>query len=182
MDEWQKMVAGELYNALDPALVAARERCRASARHSTRQPNRAGKAPARFSDLLEDAAATPRGCTAVLLRLRVNIELGERVYFNSTAWCSTSCKVSIGDFTFFGPAVQVYTASHPLDPALRRTQEFGKPVSIGDDVWIGGGSIILPGVTIGSRSVIGAGSVVTRNVPSDVLAAGNPCRVIRALT
>ncbi len=81
----------------------------------------------------------------------------------------------------FGPAVQIYTATHPLEAELRRTQEFAKPIEIGADVWVGGGAIICPGVRIGERTVIGAGSVVTRDVPSGVLAAGNPCRVIREL-
>jgi len=85
------------------------------------------------------------------------------------------------DYTLFGPAVQIYTATHPLDAELRRRQELGKPVEIGSDVWVGGGAIILPGVRIGSRAVIGAGSVVTRDVPAGVFAAGNPCRVIREI-
>jgi maltose O-acetyltransferase len=92
------------------------------------------------------------------------------------------CQVTVGDFTLFGPAVQVYTATHPLNAALRRRQEFGKPVVIGSDVWVGGGAIICPGVTIGAQCVIGAGSVVTRDIPEGVFAAGNPCRVIRELT
>ena len=87
----------------------------------------------------------------------------------------------IGSFTLFGPAVQIYTATHPLEAKLRRTRELGKPVEIGGDVWVGGGAIILPGVHIGSNAVIGAGSVVTRDIPAAVFAAGNPCRVIRAL-
>lgn len=91
------------------------------------------------------------------------------------------CRVRIGSHTMFGPAVQIYTATHPLDAATRRLHESGRPVTIGEDVWVGGGAIILPGVTIGSRTVIGAGSVVTRDIPDDVVAAGNPCRVIRRL-
>jgi maltose O-acetyltransferase len=87
--------------------------------------------------------------------------------------------VRIGDYTLFGPAVQIYTATHPMEAQLRRTQEFAKPIEIGSDVWIGGAAVILPGVTIGSRSIIGAGSVVSRDVPDGVFAAGNPCRVIR---
>ena len=78
--------------------------------------------------------------------------------------------------------IQIYTPMHPLNAELRRRQEYGKPVEIGEDVWVGGGAIILPGVRIGSRTVIGAGSVVTRDVPDDVFAAGNPCRVIRQIT
>ena len=92
------------------------------------------------------------------------------------------CAVRIGDFTLFGPSVQIYTATHPLEAELRRTREFAKPVTIGSDVWVGGAAIILPGVTIGDRCVIGAGSVVTRDVPDQVFAAGNPCRVIREIT
>jgi maltose O-acetyltransferase len=81
-----------------------------------------------------------------------------------------------------GPAVQIYTATHPLNAALRRREEFAKPIEIGSDCWIGGGAIILPGVKIGDRTVIGAGSVVTRDVPGGVVAAGNPCRVIREIS
>lgn len=90
--------------------------------------------------------------------------------------------VEIGDNVFFGPSVHIYAAMHPMNAAERRTGlEFAQPVSISSDVWVGGGAIICPGVTIGSRSVIGAGSVVTRSIPADVFAAGNPCRVIRSL-
>ena len=88
----------------------------------------------------------------------------------------------IGSFTFFGPAVQIYTPLHPFNAELRRQQEFGKPVEIGSDVWVGGGALIMPGVRIGSRTVIGAGSVVTRDISDGVFAAGNPCRVIREIT
>src|SRR5947209_11926925 len=89
--------------------------------------------------------------------------------------------LTVGDYTLFGPAVQVYTATHPMNADLRRKQEFAKPIEIGSDVWVGGGAIICPGVKIGSKSVIGAGSVVTRDIPNGVFAAGNPCRVIREI-
>jgi maltose O-acetyltransferase len=108
-----------------------------------------------------------------------NIHLGERVFFNFNCVVLDVCPVTIGDFTLFGPAVQIYTPLHPLNAAARRGKEYGKPVVIGADVWVGGGAIILPGVSVGPRAVIGAGSVVTRDVPGDVFAAGNPCRVIR---
>ena len=91
------------------------------------------------------------------------------------------CQVRIGDYTLFGPGVQILTPMHPLNAELRRKQEYGKPVDIGSDVWVGGGALILPGVRIGSRSVIGAGSVITRDIPDGVFAAGNPCRVIREI-
>jgi maltose O-acetyltransferase len=110
-----------------------------------------------------------------------NIELGERVFFNFNCVVLDVCRVRIGDFKLCGPAAQIVTATHPLDAGLRRKQEFGKPVDIGADVWIGAGALILPGVTIGDRAVIGAGSVVTRDIPADVLAAGNPCRVLRPI-
>ena len=89
------------------------------------------------------------------------------------------CEVRIGDYTLFGPGVQILTAMHPFNAALRREQESGKPVEIGADVWVGGGALILAGVHVGSHAVIGAGSVVTRDIPAGVFAAGNPCRVIR---
>jgi maltose O-acetyltransferase len=108
-----------------------------------------------------------------------NIELGERVFFNFNCVVLDVCRVRIGSCTLFGPAVQIYGATHPMDPQLRRREESGRPVEIGSDVWVGGGAIILPGVRIGSRAVIGAGSVVTRDVPEGVFAAGNPCRTIR---
>jgi maltose O-acetyltransferase len=111
-----------------------------------------------------------------------NIELGERVFFNFNCVVLDVCPVRIGDFTLFGPAVQILTPMHPYNASLRREQEFGKPVEIGSDVWVGGGALILPGVRIGSRTIIGAGSVVTRDIPDGVLAAGNPCRVIREIT
>jgi len=88
----------------------------------------------------------------------------------------------MSDNTFFDPPVQIYTPTHPMNAHLRRTQKFGKPITIGSDVWVGGGAIICPGITIGSRTVIGAGSVVTRDIPVRVYAAGNPCRVIRQIT
>ena len=88
----------------------------------------------------------------------------------------------IGSRVLFGPAVQIYAATHPLSAVERRSGlELGKPIVIGDDVWIGGGSIVCPGVTIGAQAVIGAGSVVTRDIPAGVFAAGNPCRVIREI-
>ncbi|MEH2184018.1 DapH/DapD/GlmU-related protein [Nostoc sp.] len=92
------------------------------------------------------------------------------------------CQVKIGDYTLFGPGVQIYTATHPLNAKLRRQQEFGKSVEIGSDVWVGGAAVICPSVTIGSGCVIGAGSVVTHDIPTGVLAADNPCRVIREVT
>jgi maltose O-acetyltransferase len=89
------------------------------------------------------------------------------------------CEIRVGDYTLFGPGVQILTPVHPFNAALRREQESGKPVDIGADVWVGGSALILAGVHVGSRAIIGAGSVVTRDIPAGVFAAGNPCRIIR---
>jgi maltose O-acetyltransferase len=111
-----------------------------------------------------------------------NIELGERVFFNFNCVVLDVCRVRIGDYALFGPGVQILTPVHPMDAELRRREEYGKPIEIGADAWVGGAALILPGVRIGSRTVIGAGSVVTRDVPDGVFAVGNPCRVIREIT
>lgn len=107
--------------------------------------------------------------------------LGARVFFNFNCVVLDVCEVRIGHHTLFGPGVQILTPSHPFEARLRRQQEFGRPIEIGADVWVGGGALILPGVRVGSRSVIGAGSVVTCHVPEAVFAAGNPCRAIRGI-
>lgn len=111
-----------------------------------------------------------------------NIIAGDNVFFNFNCVVLDVNQVKIGSRTLFGPNVQIYTATHPINYKERATGlEFAKPITIGEDVWIGGSVIICPGVTIGHRTVIGAGSVVTKDIPSDVFAAGNPCKVIREL-
>lgn len=180
--ERQKMLDGELYDPLDPELVAARVRARdlCQALNATREAEQDERRQI-LSELFGAGGATVWMQPPFFCDYGTNISLGERVYFNFNCVVLDVSPVQIGSFTLFGPAVQIYTATHPLDPELRRKQELGKPVQIGSDVWVGGGAIILPGVTIGSRSVIGAGSVVTRDVPECVLAAGNPCRVVREI-
>lgn len=110
-----------------------------------------------------------------------NLKLGEPVSFNFNCVVLNVCRVSISSFSIFGPAVQILTAMHPLNAELRRGREFGKPIESAATCGLGGGAIILPGVRVESRAVIGAGSVVTRDVPDGALAAGNPCRVIREI-
>jgi maltose O-acetyltransferase len=108
--------------------------------------------------------------------------LGSNVFFNFNCVILDVTYVNIGSRTLFGPNVQIYTATHPINHDERAVGlEYARPITIGDDVWIGGSTVICPGVTIGDRSVIGAGSVVTKDIPADVIAAGNPCRVIRAI-
>lgn len=108
-----------------------------------------------------------------------HIHLGRNVFFNFHCTVLDVCEVRIGDHTLFGPGVQLLTPLHPLDPVARRHDEYGRPITIGNDVWVGGAALVLAGVRIGDGAVIGAGSVVTRDVPPGVFAAGNPCRVIR---
>jgi maltose O-acetyltransferase len=182
MTEREKMLAGELYDPLDPELVAARVRARDLCQdlNATREADAAERRRI-LCDLFGAGGESAWMQPPFFCDYGTNIELGERVFFNFNCVVLDVCRVRIGSFTLFGPAVQIYTATHPLEAKLRRTRELGKPVEIGGDVWVGGGAIILPGVHIGSNAVIGAGSVVTRDIPAAVFAAGNPCRVIRAL-
>lgn len=111
-----------------------------------------------------------------------NIITGEGVFFNFNCVVLDVMEVNIGSKTMFGPNVQIYTATHPLDYKIRNTGlEYAKPITIGENVWVGGSVVICPGITIGDNSIIGAGSVVTKSIPANVIAAGNPCKVIRNL-
>lgn len=110
-----------------------------------------------------------------------NIFCGENVFFNVNCVVLDENKVTIGSNVFIGPGAQLYTASHPLDAMMRRTHKISKPITIGDDCWIGGNAIICPGVTVGKGCVIGAGSVVTKDIPDHSMAAGNPAKVIKKL-
>jgi maltose O-acetyltransferase len=183
MNEREKMLGGELYDPFDAELVAGRERARDLCQ--TLNATREGQHEERRA-ILRDLFG--RGGDTVWMQppffcdYGSNIELGERVFFNFNCVVLDVCVVRIGSFSLFGPAVQIYTPMHPFNAELRRRQEFGKPVDIGEDVWVGGGAIILPGVRIGARAVIGAGSVVTRDIPEDTFAVGNPCRPVRAIT
>jgi len=180
--EREKMLAGELYDSFDEELVRARTRAHdlCHALNATRDGDETARRQI-FQQLFAAGGADVYIQPPFYCDFGTHITLGSRVYFNFNCVVLDVCPVRIGDFAFFGPAVQIYTPLHPLDHAQRRTLEYGKPVTIGDDVWVGGGAIICPGVTVGSRTVIGAASVVTRDIPDGVFAAGNPCRVIRSL-
>jgi len=181
--ERQKMLAGELYNPLDPELAAARDRARDLCQdlNATREADAAERRRI-LRELLGSGGADVWIQPPFFCDYGANIYLGTKCYFNFNCVILDVCSVRIGDYSLFGPGVHIYTATHPTNAELRRTQEFGKPVEIGSDVWVGGAAIICPGVSIGDRTIIGAGSVVTRDIPAGVLAGGNPCRVIRELT
>ena len=183
MTEREKMLAGKLYDPFDAALVAARARARdlcqvLNATREAEQEKRRQILRELFGSGGESAWMQP----PFFCDYGSNIELGERVFFNFNCVVLDVCPVRIGSFTLFGPSVQILTPMHPWNAELRRKEEFGKPIDIGEDVWVGAGAIILAGVRIGSRAVIGAGSVVTRDIPQGVFAVGNPCRVIREIT
>jgi maltose O-acetyltransferase len=178
--EREKMLAGELYDPQDTELVALRSRARDLL--WTLNATRESDAVVRRRVLEELFGTAGEGVwlqPPFFCDYGTNIHLSEKVYFNFNCVVLDVCEVRVGARTLFGPAVQIYAATHPLDAELRKTRELGKPVTIGSDVWVGGGAIILPGVTIGDRAVIGAGSVVTKDIPAGALAVGNPCRVVR---
>jgi maltose O-acetyltransferase len=181
--EKEKMLAGELYTGEDPHLKTERSETRILLK--------------KYNDSTDDQRLLRKEILRKLIGgynkglyieppfycdYGSHISVGENVYFNFNCVVLDVNKISIGSRTLFGPNVQIYAATHPMDHKIRAEMlEFGKPVSIGSDVWVGGGAIICPGVHIGDRTVIGAGSVVTKDIPSDCFAAGNPCKVIKKL-
>lgn len=177
------MLAGELYDALDKQLSEERLKARLLIKDLNESPEDHPEARARIVKAL-----LPHSSPDVWIQppfycdYGYNIQTGGKVFFNFNCVVLDVAQVTIGSRTMFGPNVQIYTATHPMDHKVRASGlENAKPIIIGDDVWVGGSAVICPGVTIGDRSVIGAGSVVTKDIPADVFAAGNPCRVIRSL-
>jgi maltose O-acetyltransferase len=181
--EKEKMLSGELYNALDPELSDERQRTRLLIKdlNDTREDENE-KRKSILKKLLPYSGANLWVQPPFYCDYGTNIMTGDQVFFNFNCVVLDVMLVLIGSRTLVGPNVQIYTATHPLDHKERASGlEYAKPVTIGEDVWIGGSAVICPGVIIGDRSVIGAGSVVTKDIPSDVFAAGNPCKVIRKL-
>jgi maltose O-acetyltransferase len=180
--EREKMLAGELYDAMDPDLVNERDWARDLCRmlNASRESDVVLQRDL-VNRLFRKGGETVRIQPPFFCDYGKNIELGENVFFNFNCTVLDVCKVIIGDYCQFGSGVQILTPLHPLNAAERRKQEYGAPVTIGSDVWVGSGALILPGVTIGSRTVIGAGSVVSRSIPDNVLAVGNPCKVVRRI-
>ncbi len=181
--EKQKSLDGDLYNAFDPQLVEERKYCRLLLKkYNSTSIDETGLRKEILKNLLGRPGKELEIEPPFFCDYGANITLGDNVYFNFNCVVLDVARVDIGERVLMGPNVQIYTATHPLDWKIRdQGLENAKPVSIGSFVWIGGSVIILPGVSIGERSVIGAGSVVTNDIPSDVLAVGNPCRVIRQL-
>jgi len=180
--EKEKMLAGQLYFAGDSELVKERN----SARHllsayNATKPEEIEHRNQILNRLLkftgEIKIEPPFYCD-----YGYNIRLGNNFYANFSCIMLDVNNITIGNNVLLGPYVQIYTATHPLQAEERiKGPEFAKPIVIGDNVWIGGGAILLPGISIGHNTTIGAGSVVTKDVPDDVFAAGNPCKVIKKL-
>lgn len=180
--EKQKMLAGEPYLAWDKELYGERIACRKTLQKLNSSIPDTDEWRSAIDDLIPNDGSTylepPFRCD-----YGDNIKVGKNFYANFNCVVLDVNTVTIGDNVMFAPNVQIYTAGHPLSVKERVEEavEFGLPIKIGDNVWLGGGVIVCPGVTIGDNTVIGAGSVVTKNIPANVLAAGNPCRVIRPI-
>ena len=181
--EKEKMLSGELYDSTDKELSAERLRARLLIKAlNDSSPDNPDERIQIMRELIPNAGDDLWLQPPFYCDYGTNILIGENVFFNFNCVILDVVPVTIGNRTMFGPNVQIYTATHPLNYKERASGlEYGKPVVIGEDVWVGGSVVICPGVTIGDRCVIGAGSVVTKNMPSDVFAAGNPCRVLRDL-
>jgi maltose O-acetyltransferase len=177
------MLAGEPYLATDPQLVAEDLRAQELLfRFNMTHPNAAEERRALLVELFHAFATGAVLKPSFRCDYGSNISIGEDTFINYDCVFLDCNRIIIGREVQIAPRVQIYTATHPLDAATRRSkQEFSLPVVIKDGVWLGGGAIVCPGVTIGENTVVGAGSVVTRDLPAGVLAVGNPCRVLRTL-
>lgn len=184
MTEKEKMLAGQLYSAVDPLLIKELNETKDVLQEYNRlKPTQRAERTAMLKSLLGRV-----GDDAILINQPFycdygkHISVGKRFFANFNFTVLDEARVTIGDDCFIGPNVGIYTACHSTDPVERNTrQEWALPVTIGDNVWIGGSVTILAGVTIGDNVTIGAGSVVTRDIPSNSIAVGNPCRVIKKL-
>lgn len=179
--EKDKMIAGELYLAGDEQLVKERE----NARRMTRIYNATTETDYDHrTQLLKQLFGSTGYQIFIEPNFRCdygyNIHVGENFYANFDCVILDVCEVRIGKNCFMAPGVHIYTATHPLDPIERISgAEFGKPVTIGDNVWIGGRAVINPGVTIGNNVVVASGAVVVKDVPDNVVVGGNPARIIK---
>ncbi len=181
MDEYQKMISGIEYNPNDKCLIELREK----AWNKSREFNNELNALARYKILKTLIGKIGDKCFVMPnfnCDYGCNIEFGDNVYLNMNCVILDSAPVKIGSNTMIGPNVHIYTPIHPLDYKTRNTLiEYAKPVIIGENCWIGGSVVILPGIKIGDGCVIGAGSVVTKNISENSLAVGNPAKVIKTI-
>ncbi|WP_115862919.1 maltose acetyltransferase domain-containing protein [Halorussus litoreus] len=180
--EKEKMLNGDLYDADDPELVAERER----ARDLTRRYNTTASDHEERRELLEELLGSLGDECEIEPPFRCdygyNLHVGENFYANFDCVVLDVCRVDIGDNCQIGPGVHIYTATHPLDATERiEGPEYGKPVTVGDNVWIGGRAILNPGVTVGDDAVVASGAVVTEDVPEEVVVQGNPATVVKKL-
>lgn len=184
LSEKDKCRAGELYDANhDRQLIEERLRCkRLCFEYNRLEPGMAERREEMLRGLLGKTGDNFLIEQPFLCDYGYNIEIGENFYSNVNCVILDEAAVRFGNNVFVGPNCAFYTAGHPLDAGLRGSGlEFARPITVGNDVWIGGNVVVLPGVTIGDGCVIGAGSVVTRDIPAACLAFGNPCRIIRKL-
>ncbi|MGG4550541.1 sugar O-acetyltransferase [Rossellomorea marisflavi] len=182
MTEKEKMLAGHLYDPGDTVLVQERQDARRLLDDISQPPT----ADPRRVDLLKELFGSTGEQFHVEKGFQCdygsNIHVGENFFANFNCIMLDVCEIKIGHNSFLAPGVHIYTATHPLNYKERVSGlEYGKPVTIGDNVWIGGGAIINPGVTIGNNSVVASGTVVTKDVPDHVLVAGNPGRIIKTI-
>jgi maltose O-acetyltransferase len=182
LTERDKMLAGDLYDPGDPELAAGRARAVGLTMRINAEPDRAARR-ALVNALVRAADGAAVIMPGFFCDYGDNIRMGARAFVNANCVFLDCAAIVIGDDFQCGPGAQLLTPEHPLDAVERKAGlESARPIRIGDDVWLGGGAIVLAGVTIGDRAVVGAGAVVTKDVPADVVAAGNPARVIRILT
>ena len=187
MTEQERMLSGALYNAGDPALLEARQRAKCLChRFNTQSPEDDAYAQHQQETLQALLGHVGTQCwieAPFHCDYGTQITIGDHFFANYDCIFLDVAPIVIGNHVFLGPRVSLYTAGHPLTAQIRNLElEFGKPITIGDSVWIGGDTTVLPGVTIGPETVVAAGSVVTKDLPSGVIAAGNPCRVLRPLS
>lgn len=177
------MKNGQLYFCTDEEV--AKEQLKCLDRLYDFNRTRPSEMPKRMALLKEILAEVGENCYVeppLHANWGINTHFGNNVYANFNLTLVDDCDIYVGDSVMFGPNVTVAVAGHPIDPGLRRkVAQFNIPVRIGNNVWIGAGAVILPGVTIGDNSVIGAGSIVTKDIPANVVAVGNPCRVLREI-
>ena len=184
MSEKEKMLAGEVYSAIDPELLRELNEVKDTIHeYNALMPS---DTQGRFK-LLKKLLGHIADDEALIIQpffcdYGKQISVGRRFFANFNFTVLDEARVTIGDDCFIGPNVSIYTACHSTDPTERNTrQEWARPVSIGNNVWIGGSVTILPGVSIGDNVTIGAGSVVVKDIPSNSIAVGNPCRVVRKI-